>query len=463
MRRCLLLPISYDANKKEALNIFNNVETYLKKSKWCYYKSNSPIFDVLSSYKKDLQTVLEKEEVLNIIAQKTKSGSLIRVQLKPLIQGIEVNLSIIGENGRYIYYQDKAIVNAKEANAVSQTIKNKLEIYRQSIPYHGLISGVLGDHFTIDAGSDFGIQEGTVLTVLRSLEEKKHPLLKKIVDWETTTIGRGKILRSARNTAEGKMIEYESTKRLKKGDWVKIRPAKVEIETEIKKYHSKNEYRFGRLGELGLFLPLGRHLANIGNAAKKFGPLLGLDLTGELWVTRKWWIGMDFSQNYGLFNRDDDVFHFNEASYFRLKGGYKYLPLGFFYGPRIDFFVGHARAKYFLKKPDSHAESFFSFKGPLVGGKGILPIRKMLSLYLNVEMIFNPTYAEEFGSVLLLHGREESASHLYLEFGASYRYNPRIRVTGAYRMSSVKAELVDPEETLRIKNSSFTSGIIFTF
>ena len=81
MRRCMLLPIRDSVDGAMAFKIYEEVEYYLKESSWCYYRSNSAILDLLSNYKKSMDAYLENKEVLKILAEKTETGTLIKVKV----------------------------------------------------------------------------------------------------------------------------------------------------------------------------------------------------------------------------------------------------------------------------------------------------------------------------------------------------------------------------------------------
>ena len=77
----MLLPVRDSVGGALGFKVFEDVERYLKDSDWCYYTSNSEILNILSNYKRNLDSVLTNPEVLKIISEKTKTGSLMKVDI----------------------------------------------------------------------------------------------------------------------------------------------------------------------------------------------------------------------------------------------------------------------------------------------------------------------------------------------------------------------------------------------
>ena len=367
MRRCLLLPIQDSVGGAIGFKVFEDIEKYIKDANWCYYQSNSSILDILSDHKRNLDSYLDNDNVLRIIAEKTKSGSIIRIKLKHLAKGIEVFFKVYGKNGQDVYFSEKAVLDKDDVDIIVQTIKNRLDAYKDTIPYDGLIKGVLGNQFTVDVGKSFGIFNDSEVSIKRVTGRKVHPLLKEIVDWDTDEIAVGKIFHAGMNQSQGQVSRYSSSKKLKVGDWVNLKNRKGGV-VESQRYNESNRYSFGKLGEFGLFMSIGDGKATIHRTANRTslsGGVFGVDLMTEIWMTRKYWTGLDVSRQYGTLK--GDATNSAEISKVRAKFGYKYLPMGFFHGPQVDAFLGYARNKFSMETNASAGLTDFTFKGFLDG------------------------------------------------------------------------------------------------
>ena len=107
MRSCMILPISDDIGSSLAFKVFDNLEGYLKSAGWCDYKSSADVLGIFSKYRNNLEAYLEDENVIRTVADRLKVGSLIRVKLKLEVDKVNIHLTIIGENGSDIYFDEK--------------------------------------------------------------------------------------------------------------------------------------------------------------------------------------------------------------------------------------------------------------------------------------------------------------------------------------------------------------------
>ncbi|RPJ72089.1 MAG: hypothetical protein EHM20_14130, partial [Alphaproteobacteria bacterium] len=77
----MLLPIVDGVDNKLGFKVFEEIENYIKEGSWCTYKSNSELINILGQYSKNLEGHLGNKDVLKVIADKTKAGTMIRVTL----------------------------------------------------------------------------------------------------------------------------------------------------------------------------------------------------------------------------------------------------------------------------------------------------------------------------------------------------------------------------------------------
>jgi opacity protein-like surface antigen len=465
MRSCILLPIEDSVDNGIAFKVFEDVEHYLKRSEWCYYRSNSEILNILSNYKKSLNSVLSDKNVLRVVSEKTKTGSLIKVDIKSHVKGINVKMIVIADNGEDIYFREEANLDNDDYLLISQTIKNWLDIYEKSIPYDGRVIGVLGNQFTLDIGTDSGVFQEMEVFVVRPYRKKKHPLLKEVVDWETIKIGNGKILFSNKNQSQGQITSYATKKRLKVEDWVLFKKKNKENYVEKAKFKEEDGYEFGKIGNISLWFNIGKGSAtsNIYNLRKVGGTIFGVDLDGQVWATRNYWAGLKISRRVGTLSKEEGplVNETNSAtiSKFEAKVGYKYLPMGFFYGPQVDGYLGYSNFVYSLDKSSGDGFTELGFKGPMLGVKGSMPFKKVYRAFLEFNFVVSPKFTEEDD----IYGNAESASNYGILVGGSYSYNPNMTLDLGYGIDSAKAKFLNPSRTIKVKTSTFKLGTTFTF
>lgn len=468
LRRCMLLPISDSMNGALSFKVFEETEKYIKEGSWCYYKNNSEIINVLGHYKENLKTHLNNSEVIKVIADKTKAGSLIKIDLVGQVNGIEIEIKILGENGEDVYFKEKSVLQTDDINVIARTIQNWLEIYSKSIPYDARVIGVMGDQFTIDIGREFGILPGNKITLYRPLRKKQHPLLKEIVEWEKTTMADGEIFHISDFQSQGKVQTYRMKKQLKVGDWAIIEKENPKDVDKNLSFEIKDEQSFGKLGTLAIFLNLGTGSTTATlsstDVRKIGGFLFGVDFVGELFITREYWTSLSIGQRFGSYTKEEgnlSTTASNSVSNNALKWkmGYKYLPIGFFNGPQIDGYMGYATFKYGLDSQTSDGIVESNFSGLLLGVKGSMPLVRGFKLNLELEFLLTSSYEEDS----YVFGEDDSSSYYGIKLGGQYNFSPNINFDFNYSISANKANFVSPEREVAHKESILGLGTSFSF
>ena len=286
MRDCAILPITDSAGDSLGRKIFDRIEENIKSTGWCRYRSSSDVLGILSKYRQNLRTHLENRRVLQTVATRLNVGSLIKVILEYNVDQVSVELKVIAANGEDIYFQEKTTLNKIEEDQVYRKVITWLDIYQKSIPYDGLVLGVLGEQVTFTTHKNKIINQGQEFEIRRFVDKRKHPLLKKIVEWDSILLAKGKIQNLSDRQLLGVVKVYTSEKKIKKGDWVVIKKPMPELGYPEKKLFKSFEK--GRLGEL--YLDLGLSTTNISTSPSsgsvKFGGYTyGVGVETEAWVT----------------------------------------------------------------------------------------------------------------------------------------------------------------------------------
>jgi hypothetical protein len=466
MRRCTLLPITDSVGGAIGYKVFEDVEQELKKSNWCTYVSNSGLINVFSRYRENLPQYLKTKEVLTVVSDKLKVGSLILVTLKNELTGVEAEMTVYGENGEDIYFSEKSQLKGDEIDLISQTIKNWLDMYAKMIPYDAKINGILGDQITLDVGKGYPIQIGQKFLVKRPTAKKKHPLLKKIVDWETEVLAEGKVFNISDNQALGMVKVYKTDKKLAQGDWIRLEEMKQDVINDPTIEEDKEAQAPGSLGILSvaLFGSSSSVDTNTPTGSKRLGGnLYGFDFRVEGWITRQYFAALELERSIGTLkeksgNPSKSSVNANNGT-FKLTGGYKYLPIGFFYGPQIDIYGGYANHSFDLdvSTPDGFGKNTIS--GLVFGTNANIPINREYRFFAQAEFIPFPTYSEDDK----IYGTAKSASSMELEIGMKYQYTPRMTVDGSLETLSRKAKFNGQYKELSYKDNRLKVGVSFNF
>lgn len=463
MRRCTLLPITDSVEGAVGFKVFQEVEESLKTSNWCTYVSNSSMISVFSRYRENLPQYLRSKEVLKTVSEKLNVGSLLLVTLKNEIDGYDMRLTVYGENGEDVYFNENILVKTNDTTKMAGIINDWLDMYAKTIPYDAKITGVLGDQITLDVGKSHVVILGQQFLVKRPIKKKKHPLLKEVVDWEAENIASGKVFSVSDNQALGMINSYKGNKKTQAGDWVRLEVAKVEILDDPTLEEKETP---GTLGVISVNLFGSSHNVGVTKDAKSKrmqGYLFGVDLRGEAWITRQYFAALELERSLGNLKRSsgesEESSIGSSNGVFKLTGGYKYLPIGFFYGPQIDLYAGYANYTYDLDVSKTDGFGKNSFTGILLGTKANIPINREYRVFAKAEFLPFPSFNESDK----IFGSAKSVSSLDLEIGVNYQYTARMSFDGSFETMSRKAKFDSEFKEISYKDNRLKLGVSFNF
>ncbi|MGE3608832.1 MAG: hypothetical protein AB7I27_04520 [Bacteriovoracaceae bacterium] len=465
MRRCTLLPITDSVGGAIGFKVYEKLEAQLKKSNWCTYVSTSSMMSVFSKYRENLPQYLKTKEVVKTVAEKLQVGSLIRVDLVNEVDGIEVQMDVVGENGEDLYFSEKSLLNKDDIDLIGQTVKNWLDMYSKMIPYDAKINGILGEQITLDVGKGFPIHVGQNFVVKRLIAKKKHPLLKKIVDWDVLVLAEGKVFNISDNQALGMVKVYKTDKKLMPGDWVRLEPFQETVLRDPT-LEEKNDEQPGTLGILSVALFGSSSSVDTNPSSgpiRMSGNLLGLDLRGEGWITRNYFGALEIIRSMGSMSKTSGNPQLSKVnvtqSTYKLTGGYKYLPIGFFYGPQIDLFGGYGVHNFDLNNSSQDGFGQNSISGLILGTRVNIPMNREFRFFAAAEFMPFPTFKDNDGN----YGSAKTTSAMELEIGLKYQYTPRITIDGSVDTISRKATFSSGNKEVSYKDNLLKIGMSFNF
>ncbi len=454
MRHCMILPITDNVEGAISYQVHEEVEKYLKESRWCYYRYNSEILSILQNYRKKLSEYIINKEVLRLIAEKSRAGSLLYVTLNASAKGVDVGVTVFGESGEDIYFKESTQLNVKDTSIISQTVMNWLDLYSKTIPYSGSVMGMSGDRFTVDVGRDAGVLAGNGLEIVRPVKIKRHPLLKEIVEWDVERIAQAKITDVTEGQAQAVITVRYDGKSMEAGDWVRVNSSEVQKEEEAE-FIKKQDVTYGKIGSLSMALH-GSLLANkviLDQSTTKnvssFGA--GVSGQGEMWLTRNIIGVLAVSRKFATAP--------SGAGSFILKGGYRFLPLGFFFGPQVDAYLGYGQYAYTIDTDAAKGFVGSTYGGLLLGTKVNVPVYQGIRAFVGLDFIFSPSYQED----VVVHGTADATSHYVIDVGGSYAYGPTILLDLSILMQSSSANFKDPAKKITLSDTSLKLGFTINF
>ena len=466
LRRCMQLPISGQTGSGNSFRVYEQIEIYLKRNDWCDYQSNSSVLTILQNYQPNLDRHLEKAEVLRKIADKTRSGSLIHIKMHTMIDSVDLSMKVIGDNGQDIFFSEKMRLRNNDIDLISQTVISWLNIYEKTIPYDGRVIGVLDKQFTIDLGAASKIFVGNNLRVIRPMRKNNHPLLNEIVGWETEMLGKGKVLNVSESQSLAEITEYSIGQHPRSGDWV-IREGTLNKEVQKVTEDSEPErHELGQIGTLSIGTKIGggSDATSVSGLARKImGLIFGFHFKGELWATRNYWLSLELERNIGSYLNNTKGAVLNSVGLiqdiFKFKLGYKYLPLGFFWGPQIDLYLGYGIYSYDLEISKKEGFGHHRTKGLLLGLRGNFPFHKLFRGFMKLDFLPFPNYEEETN---IFGGEVKSTTSYQIELGAHYHYSPRITIDGSFEITSNKVRF-GGNDGFNLNEMALKAGVTFAY
>jgi hypothetical protein len=465
MRRCTLLPVTDSVGGAIGYKVFQNIEKTLSDSDWCEYKSNSDIINILDQYRNNLKSYLQNPKVIKNVAGRLNVGTILRVNLSSVVNGIEVNLDILGENGEDVFLSEKILLDTDEIDLITRTIKNWVSLFERNIPYDGKVIGILGDQITINLGKEENVKVGNDIIIKRTIRKKKHPLLKQIVEWETEVLAKGKIFSVSKSQALGMIKIYTRDKKLKSGDWVVVDKQSGDFISKVK-YPDVQANKFGKLGLASITFDLNNSstkstVSATNNEAAGF--TVGFNLMAEVWITREYFGLIEVGRRFGTQSPEEGSLSKSEydltSSKLKFLAGYKYLPLGYFYGPQIDFYAGYGTYNYAHDASAADGFGDYTFSGYTVGARANVPLHKEFRAIVKVEMLMFGDF-EDNTSVT---GNESSMSSLEIELGVRYQYNPLLTIDVFFERLSNKATFGGSVTEVNFQDSIFKIGTSMKF
>lgn len=274
----------------------------------------------------------------------------------------------------------------------------------QQLPFKGMITGRDNEAVTIDMGRASSLKKGDVLTI-GSLEEiKEHPLLKKIMDWRFSSVGKIKITQVDETMAFGKIEEEEPGKSISRFQKVLqvIRAPEPVLEDDSQKSELENRMReLHAAPKVGFFSPqvlLGKYSREASTSSGTQGytgsaTQFGFKGESQIWLTSRWFADLSFAYSTGNYSQKDILTNTKTSTSsvsssrneFKFGIGY-FLPFSEeFLGPKAYVRLGYHTVTYRLPNLASEKLSPTSLNGLQFGLGGDLPFRGRMGALMDLD------------------------------------------------------------------------------
>ncbi len=466
MRDCTLLPVTDTVGHALGYRVYERLEEYLKDANWCDYKTTAPLLGIFSRYRERLSEHLKDPKVVRTVVNKLKVGSIFRIEMKFLVNKAEIQLEVLGENGIDLFLKEKSVIDSPTVESVSRKLISWFETYERSIPYDGQVLGVLGDQLTFKIAGNKKQGIGQNFEIIRFRSRRRHKLLNTVVEWNTESLADGKIFNVSEKQALGIVKVYASRQKLRAGDWVKLKPLLSPNLDGKGKFSETNKNQFGKLGKLSVNFKLGS--SSVGTSPKAgsvklTGLTYGVAVNGELWLTRKYFVKGEFSRSIGSLSKESGDPDLDSANIsngtLKIAGGYKYLPMGFFFGPQVDLYAGYASYSYDIERSDVDGFGANSISGLMIGIGGSMPLERGFRIIAHGEIIPFSKFKDEDD----IFGSEENSSSLNFKLGAEYKHAPTVTLNGAIEVTNNSAKTKGSISEVTYRDTMLSIGALFSF
>lgn len=468
MRRCTLLPVTDSVGGAIGYKVYEEVEKELRNSRWCSFVSNSEMISVFSRYRDNLATYLKNKEVIQTVAGKLNTGSIIRITLTSELRGVELEITVHADNGEDILFNEKTLLRSNEVPDIVSRVRTWLAMYSKMIPYDATVNGILGDQLTMEVGKDQPLKVGQKFLVKRLVSKKKHPLLKKVVDWNTVILAEGVVFNLSGTQALGIVKSYRVDQKLQNGDWIRFLDEVEEVKPP-KEEKAPEDNSPGTLGIFSVSLFGSSSSLSSGTASngsnRWSGSQFGIDLRGEIWLTRMYFAALEIMRGFGSYDKDSGTSTKKDldvtSGTIKLTGGYKYLPIGFFFGPQIDLYLGYLNQTYGVTADQSAGLSDGDnvFSGILLGFGANVPISREYKFYTRLEFLPFPSFSSDTD----IYGSTSSVSALDLEIGLKYQLTAKMSLDGGFEMRSNRAKFKGEVKDLTYRDNLLKLGASYNF
>lgn len=450
LHKCFLLPITDNLQGAVSDEIFSLTQSVLRSSSWCELQENPKLLTLLTKYKKQLGGHLKNSEVIKLVSLRSNAGSIIRVKLKYKVKDVTLNIDVIDSNGTEYLLRDEYKLKDDSIANIMTNIKTSLNNYSADFPYQGVVVDTVADNIIIKAinGNKFVFRDE--LEISRPISPIKHPLLKKVVEWNVEKIGVGKVERKNKNVVTVKI----NNPKIKKGFWVGLKRPAPEVKyipTDLRK--ARHYAEFFEIKGLGL-LSMPKAANSYNSVEEKFsGYQLGIDAEGALNLTQNIVTIGRIHQSIGLLG---DAKATTKSTY-KLDLGYRYNLSYENKGTYIIPFLGYHLYSYNVKEAEGQyfgTSSFDSFTCGLLGSyefNDIYTLNYRFDLGMSSSASHSPN----------IYGSSTSTRVGSVELGLRYNYEKHYDIYGGIEHAQSSAYYGD--DSITYSSTNFKAGLIYKY
>lgn len=323
LHRCYLLPVSDSIQGTLGDSLFIKTEELLKLHRWCEYQPDPKLHSLLKKYNIKLEEALSSSEVLTLVANKTQAGTVIRIGANYIQQKMRLTIDLLDAQGRDYLYRRTIDLENDSIEQMMEHIAESLQEYAHDIPYSSIVKERVENDLILKVIDQTLYRPGDILIIEAPIAPKKHPLLNKVVEWQTDKIGEAEV-RGVYPSFISARLSPLANKKASIGQWGKLlhsAPAEVKVPEKV---YARSEANLIELyGAAQLLSPYASN--NLDNENEKIqGKIfVGGEAKAHLRLTKAIWTELQINTNFGLTGATSSC----QANAVTLKLGYRYHPM----------------------------------------------------------------------------------------------------------------------------------------
>lgn len=399
------MPIETKQTISDVSPIFIEIEKFIESKRLCELYQQSDLIELLSGHEENLSTYLENSEILKLIAQKTKTGSILKTKLIHSNENAILELRIYAEDGINLLFHRQQTYQFKNQQLAIETFKNWLIEYGKYLPYHSRIIEKNQDSFLIEKSHFFKPDENYEVFIFRPNKELRGGLY----HFDKMIIGKANIEIQANRSGLGKLQSYLSDFKIKAGDW-------ISIEKITKSMKRKDQISLplrmdiGEQNHLGIGFNLGIGDTEIdqGTSTDEIGGIIyGVNILFQYWISHRFFVAGNFSNtlgSLGVRERSTTTDFYGEPSSIQYELGVKLPQFTFLKKNQFLFSIARSKTSYHHRLSEKFTP--FNISSLLFKTEWRYPLKDRNFLSISYSKSLSSNYKEKN----VLNGEADSAS-----------------------------------------------------
>ncbi len=453
LHKCFLLPITDSLEGTIGNALFAQIEENLQSSKWCDYQRNDGLIKILSKYNRKLNLALQNSDVIKLVGMKSKAGSIIRVKLKYTTNSIILSTDIIDDLGREYLFRYEEEMKSDKIEDLAKVVISNLNEYGESIPYQFQITEMMGNDLIGRIIGSNTFARGDTAIIERPVSPIRHPLLKKVVEWNTLKIGEASVEQVSPPFIRVKLTG--NTAPPKKGDWGSLlRPGeKQENKATAQKYSKKYPDIFEVEASAIITRPYAHNSLSGTSEDLENKFLLGARGIGHLIITRNIWAELGMNYEIGLTGG------VNSSSHTKLnfKTGWKFFPVKDMPGSFISPYIAYGNDTFDYNSDSSTQFVPTTFKVISLGLYGNHQVADRYDVVVKLNFGVSSKVQADGGGF----SGSGTASTGEMELGVRYDYDKEYDIYGGINYSKYSAKFGNDE--LNYAAFNLVGGIVYSY